>query len=122
MTLKEFPPSQATSEPTRRWFVGEDIELIVWLADNDAISGFQLCYRHAGSQFALTWTPEHGFRHDRVDEGEAAPEKNQTPILVTDGAVDADALRRLFTRTSADIERAIRDFVLEKLRLLSSLA
>ncbi len=116
--LKEFPTSPAPGESERRWFIGDDLELIVWLAADGAITGFQLCYRHADAEHALTWTSEHGFHHDRVDDGERSPEKNQTPVLVADGAVDAPALQARFTRSSAAIDSAIREFVLQKLRLL----
>jgi len=113
--LHEVPASQSPNEPRRRWFVGGDIELIVWVAGDDTIAGFQLCYQRADAERALTWTPEHGFRHDAVDEGEDSPEKNQTPILVADGAVDAGALRLQFLANSAAIDPRIRDFVADKL-------
>jgi len=117
--LKEFPATQPPGEPRRRWFSGDDLDLIVWLApDATTITGFQLCYKRTGADYALTWTPEAGFRHDHVDDGEANPEKNQTPILVADGAVDSNTLLARFMRSSAEIDPAVREVVLEKLRLL----
>jgi len=118
--LKEFPASQAPTEPKRRWFCGDDLDLIVWLTPDNTITGFQLCYKRGDVELALTWEREKGFHHDRVDDGEASPEKNQTPVLVADGAVDADSLRTRFTRSSTTIEPFIRNFVLQKLRLLAT--
>jgi hypothetical protein len=116
--LKELPASHSSGEPARRWFASDDLELIVWLDADAAISGFQLCYKTAHAEHALTWTRERSYHHDRIDDGEADPTKNQTPILVADGVIDVAAIRTRFAQCSAAIDPLVRDFVLEKLRQL----
>ena len=37
--LKELPASHSSGEPARRWFASDDLELIVWLDADAAISG-----------------------------------------------------------------------------------
>jgi hypothetical protein len=99
----------------RRWFESEGLELVVWLDDADAVTGFQLCYDFGKGEHALTWRAGSGFAHDVVDAGEATPLKNQTPILVPDGVVPWGDVARLFDERSGSLEAPLRQLVHEKL-------
>lgn len=112
--LAEMRIAQAGG-PVRRWFADDDLDLIVWF-DTRSISGFQLCYDRRGNERALTWTRNEGYFHNRVDDGESAPTKNQTPILVADGSFDAETVTRAFRLHSKGMPTRIRKFVLNKLR------
>ena len=46
------------SEPQRRWFRSDDLDLSVWCDEAGMPRGFQLCYDKARSRRALTWLPE----------------------------------------------------------------
>jgi hypothetical protein len=114
--LKELPASQVPGQPRRRWFADQHFDLIVWLAADDTVDGFQLCYDVGRVEHALTWDRSRGYHHDRVDDGESSPTRNRTPILVADGHFPAsDILSRL--EDSCDlVDASIRSFVVKKIR------
>lgn len=99
----------------RRWFESEGFELVVWLDERGAVNGFQICYDLGQGEHALTWRPASGFIHSEVDEGDASPLKNQTPILIPDGAVPWAELTRCFDARSAELEPGLRQLVRAKL-------
>lgn len=96
----------------RRWFDDDGMELIVWLDPDGAVNGFQLCH----DQEALTWRRGRGFENGRIDEGDATPLKNQTPIIVPNGEVPWERLIADFSARGARLEPALRDLVLARLR------
>ncbi len=116
--LTEIPRvKQESGGGYRRWFEGGGIELIVWYDARTLPVGFQLCY--AGDdqeEHALTWRPDRGFDHARVDAGESRPDKNQTPILIKNGPVPWNQIRDQFLKCSATLEPALRDYVLTALK------
>ena len=111
--LRELPDTtQVEGEPKRRWFNSPELDLIVWLSDDDKPVGFQLCYDKPHNERALTWHEDRGFDHSGVDDGEQTPaEHNRTPILVTDGLFDRDRVKRKFLEASAEVPEPIRKFV-----------
>lgn len=114
--LKEYQNVRQEPGRRRRWFEGEDLELIVWETPAGGVEGFQLCYAaRDGAGRALTWRAGEGFVHARVDEGDASPLKNETPILVADGAVPWTELTRQFRLAAAKIDRPLRELVLSRL-------
>lgn len=114
--LTEFTDvRQVEGEGPRRWFFSEYFDLIVWYKDDGGFDGFQLCYDKTGNERALTWNWNHGYRHHKIDDGEAPFSAKMTPILVQDGLFDNDSVTRRFERESENIPEDIRSFVLEKL-------
>ncbi len=116
--LKEFPATRLPGEPGRRWFQDEYFDLLVWIDDDGRPWGFQLSYNRGPGEHALTWTPERGYRHERVDSGETDPLRNLAPVLLADGPFPAEALRRRFFAAGADLEADIRTFVVDRLSTL----
>ncbi len=112
--LKEVS-SEKEKEPNRRWFSDDYFDLIVWIGQDSAISGFQLCYDKLHRERALTWTRAGGYINERVDDGEDSPTKNRTPILLLDGLFPVQEILTLFVAASAEIDSCIRSFVAEKL-------
>ncbi len=101
----------------RRWFRSAKQEIIVWFSEDDTIWGFQLCYDLDRKEKALTWTRDQGFSHERVDDGEDVGLRHKrTPILVTDGAFEADRVRREFLSIAASVPESIVAFVGARLR------
>ena len=114
--LTEIPNArQVVGEGRRRWFTDDYFDLIVWYGDEPRPIGFQLCYDKTGRERALTWTQDHGFRHDQVDAGEIPGHAKMTPIIVADGAFNAEMVSRLFRQSCLQIESGITDFVGERL-------
>ena len=100
--------SQYKKEHRRRWFFDTDIDLLIWLEDDDDrdIYGFQLCY----NSHALTWNKDIGFKHNAIDGGDYA-----TPILVLDGDFDSKKIADLFLEKCGDLPKWIADFIYNKI-------
>jgi hypothetical protein len=114
--LKELKNiTQIPGEPQRRWFADDFFDLIVWFDDQNDISGFQLCYNKETDERALTWKRQSSFTHHRVDDGEAKPQRKATPILLADGKFDYKVIADRFKEESKKIDRAVSEFVLEKI-------
>lgn len=95
----------------RRWFEDDHLDLIVWLDASEAVAGFQLCR----GEHALTWRKEAGFTQGRLDEGDASPLKNLTPIVVPGGQVPWDEMVGEFRARSATLEGRFRELILSRL-------
>lgn len=104
---------QEPVEGHRRWFDDDvlPLELIVWYDVGGAVEGFQICYDLGAGEHALTWRPERGFAHSRVDSGSEGPYANRTPILTADGAVPWEDIARRFAGSAAGLEPGLRDLV-----------
>jgi len=114
MLREERKVRQIPGDLKRRWFTGRLFDLIVWYTPKGMICGFQLCYREGTDEKALTWRQEHGYSHNRIDNGESRPGRyKMTPILVPDGRVDRARLMSLFQRESEQIDPEIAEFVLK---------
>lgn len=108
--------SQVAGEPPRRWFYDPDFDLIVWLGQAQEVLGFQLCYGKRLEEHALSWQPESGFMHCRVDNGEDHPCRHKAaPILLPAAGFDARRIAREFLARSLRVERSIVAFVHRKL-------
>ncbi len=107
---------QDNPELRRRWFHDDYFDLFIWQSPASSIVAFQLCYDIHSHERVLSWRESSGFSHNRIDSGEARPEKNMTPILVADGALPLDDVLARFVRRSRTMERAVSHFIVSKLR------
>lgn len=108
---------QIPGEPLRRWFTSAEMDLIVWLDEKGQASGFQLCHGKPQHEHALTWLPDRGFVHMRVDDGDRLDlAHKKTPLLVANGSVDAAALLRCFTQAAPGLPADIMQFISGALR------
>jgi len=106
---------QIEGEPNRRWFNNHDMDLIVW-QENENILAFQLCYDKTGNEKAISWKPDTGLIHQKVDDGENRPgHYKATPILIQNGSYDLEKIRNDFESYSESISDDIRVFVLDNL-------
>jgi hypothetical protein len=115
--LEEFKKvSQQPETPGyRRWFSDAVMELIVWYSPKDEVRGFQLCYDRDGRERAFTWHVDAGMAHSAIDDGEDSPLRNDTPILVPDGAPRTDQVLEQFRERSARLDPALAGLVERKL-------
>lgn len=103
---------QVPGEPRRRWFSSPDLDLIVWLDDDEQLVGFQLCYDKTRGERALTWRLGRGYDHMGVDDGESGPgQYKSTPILVADGFFDRARVAEIFLECSESVPQDIRSTV-----------
>jgi hypothetical protein len=108
---------QIPGEAQRRWFYSDDFDLIVWLADDQRITGFELCYDKRDFEKSISWRDGTGFRHMAVDDGEQRPGKYKaTPILVLDGLFDANRVYSGFHAVSHMLPEEIAGYVLKALK------
>lgn len=108
---------QIPGEPARRWFTSAEMDLIVWLDEKGQASGFQLCYDKPQHEHALTWLPDRGFVHMRVDDGDRLDlAHKKTPLLVANGSVDAALLLSRFNQSARSLPTDIMQFVSGVLR------
>ena len=108
--------SQIEGEPKRRWFADKNLELIVWLDEDDKIVGFQFCYETDKESRAVTWLENTGYSHARIDEGEdRLPHHKATPILIPDRVFDKKIVEERFASSSDGIPKEIARFVSKKL-------
>lgn len=117
--LREIAPrriKQYPNEPSRRWFLSDNLDITVW-SDNDGnVTKFELCYHHNWQQKALTWSQSGGFRHENIDSGEDIPGKpKQTPITYADGAFAKSKVLQLFALESSGLEQPLSAFILARL-------
>ena len=114
--LTEFRPVKQEPGGRRRWFESDGLELIVWYGAEGGITGFQLCYGSgAVAEHALTWRQGVGFAHHFVDTGDDQPERNETPVLLPDGAVPWEMLTAPFVARSHTLDADLRELVLQRL-------
>jgi len=111
-------PRQPTREQHPRWFSNEDFDLFVWFDDLGAIAGFELCYDRSDVERALSWSPIRGYRHWRVDTGEATGlNYDMTPILEPDDTdFPKDRVIAAFVEAADALEPTIRSFVVQRLQ------
>jgi hypothetical protein len=109
---------QIPGEAKRRWFFSDEFDLIVWMADDQQIAGFELCYDKRGFERSIAWRANAGFRHMAVDDGEQRPGKHKaSPILVLDGVFDAQRVHSDFLEVSHTLPEGIAGYVLKLLAL-----
>jgi hypothetical protein len=110
--LREVRDVSQKEATRRRWFNSDYLDLIVWYgSDGKAINGFQLCYDVGYSERALTWTLDEGYKHNKVDT-----RRYSTPILVSDGTFQLNAIADIFLKASQDLEPEIAELIQKKLQ------
>jgi hypothetical protein len=112
-----LPVRKILDEPLRRWFRSADFDLFVWVDESGAPTGFQLCYDKPRAEHALTWTPELGFLHTAVDDGENVGLRYKAiPSLAASGYFDARRLSDSFAAVCTQLPADVAAFVDRKLR------
>jgi hypothetical protein len=114
--LRKSGPSATTdASPPKQWFVDEAMDLIVSRDPTGTIRAFQLCYGKPWTQKALMWTEGNGMGHFTVDDGEARPTENRTPLLQPGGPHNLASLTDEFLGRAHNVDVAISRFVVEKI-------
>lgn len=107
---------QVAGEPPRRWFFSNQQDLWVWFGEDGVPVAFQLAYGKYRNERAIRWKSGEGFVHRRVDDGESADVVKQAPLLVPDGAFEAEKVIARFLEISTELPRDIVEFVVARLR------
>jgi hypothetical protein len=99
----------------RHWFQDDFFDLFVWTDGAGAVVAFQLGYDRAREERMLAWSQDQGFLHRRVDDGEATPLKNMSPMLIADGEFGAATVAAEFARRALQLDGALRGFILARI-------
>lgn len=104
--------SQDRGEPKRRWFSGSEMDLFVWLNEDDEIVGYQLTYDKPHSEKALIWNEKEGITHLGVDEGLKPGGHPGSPLLVPDGIMDPSKIISKLKECGEDVDPSIKSFII----------
>jgi len=99
---------------TRHWFQDDFFDLFVWTDAAGALLAFQLGYGRARGEQVLTWDAG-GLRHRHIDDGEATPLKNMSPLLTGDKPLRAAEVAAEFASRAAPLDERWRAFILERI-------
>src|SRR5215470_9620362 len=113
--LRNRPIRPVKGDSDRRWLSDDYFDLIIWYDSAQRIIGFQLCYDKSGTERAFTWKAVQSFAHDEIDGGETKATDNSAPVLIADGPLPFDEVRREFLARSRLLPQEMRELVLEKL-------
>jgi len=102
---------QKRGEPKKRWFTNSNIDLFIWLNEDDEIVSYQLTYSKPNDEKALTWSEEHGFSHLRVDDGARPSKHPASPLLVEDGVFNPSKIKSMLKENSGELEPSIESFI-----------
>jgi len=95
---------QLKGEGVRRWFIDEDLELILWYDVNKKLEGFQILYDKLAGTRTITWkkvTPAAG---------------ESKSVLVSDGPYNRVRIHNMVEKSSENLETNLRRFILERLQ------
>lgn len=90
---------QEEGEGPRRWFVNEEMDLILWYDLENSLEGFQLSYDKSAIQRSITW------KRPSQSSGKST--------LVSDGPLNKERVARLFKEASSNMEQELANFVLK---------
>ena len=94
---------QIEGEGLRRWFVSDDLELILWYDENKKLEGFQICYDKLAGTRTITW------KMVTTTDGKSKS------IIISDGAYNKTRIYSLVERDSENLEETLRSFILKRL-------
>jgi hypothetical protein len=75
-----------------------------------------LAYGKYCDEHAILWKVGRGFAHHRVDDGESESVGKETPLLLPDGAFEAQSVLKRFLALSSEVPQDIVEFVAARLR------
>jgi hypothetical protein len=107
--------NQPIGQP-RRWFLDNFFDLMVWVGDDNRVSGFELGYDKQGNFRSITWRAGIGYHHHKVDLGESNPGKPKgTPILISSEGFNKEDVLGKFSESCHEIDVPISRFIRTKL-------
>jgi len=117
--LSEFTHTgQHHGEPFRRWFMNQQMDLIVWFdACNEPIS-FQFCFDKPEAEKSLMWSAEYGYLFMAVDDGDNPYgfEHKKSPMMVAGTKPDMEIIEDLFTLVNGSLPEKVSRFVCNKIK------
>ena len=117
MKLREINNTrQESGELRRRWFSGEEMDLYVWLNDEEVIVAYQLTYDKPHSEKAVVWKEEEGISHLGVDDGSNPGGHPGSPLLVPDGKMNGTRIIAKLKEHGSDLDSEITGFIISSIQ------
>ncbi|MHC4874671.1 MAG: hypothetical protein ACYTFY_22705 [Planctomycetota bacterium] len=112
--LKEITKIRQEGSGFRRWFQDENLELVVWYADEtlQELKGFEFCYDKVNIEHALRITSDGFVSHTKIDSGDDNPTANKSPIHIPDGIIDKERILFSFKDNAAHLDEDLKNYVL----------
>ena len=104
--------SQRRGEPKRRWFSGSEMDLFVWLNEEEEIVSYQLTYDKPLAEKALIWNEEEGFSHLGVDDGLNPGKHPGSPLFVEDGKMSPAKIISKLMKNAGEFDSMIKSFII----------
>jgi hypothetical protein len=97
----------------RRWFTGDEVELVVWVEPEGSVSSFHLYLTTASEQRVVVWRRESGgLAYFEVDDGEGrAFSHKATPILRPSAFDGPEEFSAAFERECGELDPELADVV-----------
>ncbi|MDH5180944.1 MAG: hypothetical protein OEZ39_15645 [Gammaproteobacteria bacterium] len=109
--VQQFP-----DEPKKRWFFDHYFDLFIWESESSEIVAFQLCFEKKGVEKALSWSTDAGFKHLQVhNAGIKYGSHKMSPVMYSTEWFQLTPVKYTFLESSAEIDRQVKNFVIEKL-------
>ncbi len=105
-------------EPNRikRWFQDGYFDVYTWQNPEGEFTAFQLCYDRKGLERVISWDRRHGFEHSQIDDGEASPHRNMTPVFTNCTIFSENTVIKAFEHASRQIDTQVSQFIVQQLR------
>jgi len=94
---------QIDGEAFRRWFVDDDLELILWYDDAKKLEGFQICYDKRAGTRTITWK--------RITSSDG----DTKSVLLSDGPYNKSRLLAMMKASTPSLDEKLRTFILGRL-------
>jgi hypothetical protein len=108
--------SQRRGEPKRRWFSGSEIDLYVWVNEDNEIVSYQLTYNKLHAEKALVWNVTEGFSHLGVDDQLHPGKHPGSPLLVEDDVLSPAGMIAQLDKYAGEIDPSIKDFIVSGIK------
>ena len=106
---------EESEEPKKLWFTEEELDLFIWVSDQNEIVKFQFSYDKPNNEKLFLWESGIGLKHAYVDDGSRPGKYPSSPILLDEAPYDKSVVVDLLQRKSGDIPKAHLLFIKEEI-------
>jgi hypothetical protein len=100
------------------WYDNDNFSLIVWQDTEEKYIGFELYYDLNYNEHCLLWRDGRESQHLHVDDGEATPKKNMTPVVSGDGKFPYDRIKNLFLQSADLLDELLINKITEQMAMV----
>lgn len=102
-------------EPLKVWFTDEQLDLYLWLSDEDLILKFQFTYDKLHEEKSLLWQTRGRLSHTAIDEGSQPGKHPSSPISRGEVPLDGTRVINLLEQSLGVTPKKYFSFIQEKI-------